>query len=474
MQPDAPGRRLETDAPQCRRPAHAGEPRDPRSGVHRLIGCGRTRRWPPATRGIEAERGRRATAASACELWSSRHRAARLGGGHHVDRRLPLRRVAPVRHRGASASAPSAQRRRAGAAEPGHRRHRRRRGRRRRPARPASASSTWSYLLAAAACLAIVLVPSRDGLPGRQHPRRRRLRRDADRAPTRYVKVVAPPERLGKAMGLWGIYSIVFATAASLAGGMLAESDWRWLFLVVPAMCVLERAADPTPAPAHAAHRLGAGGRVGTGPHRARAWRSLIIGSARRGDSAPGSLLAWALVAGGVLLLVAWAAGRATPARLRRSPCGCSARVPSWPRVLVGIFVNACVRGAGHQPQRLPAVREAGFGARSPPSGCSRSTSSAPPPGSSPDGSSAPAESAAPRHHAERARRGRGLRRPAARAAELGLLGDPARLPAHRLRRERGAHRPGAGHRRRRAGGRLRSGDLLAPDDRPARVLARA
>jgi hypothetical protein len=152
-----------------------------------------------------------------------------------------------------------------------------------------------------------------------------------------FVKVVAPGGSLGKALGLWGMYSIVFATAASLAGGLLAGVDWRWLFLVVPAMCALSallttRLLPPMP-------------RVGAGP--VDLWGLVLIGlglvTVISGFLAvaadPASLLAWGLVAGGGLVLVAW-----VTIELRR-------RVPAFPvrlfrsrpfvgAVLVGVFVN--------------------------------------------------------------------------------------------------------------------------------------
>ena len=102
----------------------------------------------------------------------------------------------------------------------------------------------WSYLLAAAACLAIVLIPS-----GAVYLAGNFLAGVAYgvmlTATYALVKVVAPPAGLGKALGLWGMYSIVFATAGSLAGGVLADVDWRWLFLVVPAMCALSALLTP-------------------------------------------------------------------------------------------------------------------------------------------------------------------------------------------------------------------------------------
>ena len=155
-----------------------------------------------------------------------------------------------------------------------------------------------------------------------------------------FVKVVAPAGSLGRALGLWGMYSIVFAAVASLAGGMLAGVDWRLLFLVVPAMCVPSALLTPRLLP-----RMP---RTGSGP--VDLWGLVLIGlglmTVTTGFLAvatdPGSLVAWALVAGGGLLLVAWVMvelrrhAPAFPVRLFRSRHFVAA-------VFVGLFVNgAC------------------------------------------------------------------------------------------------------------------------------------
>jgi MFS family permease len=197
----------------------------------------------------------------------------------------------------------------------------------------------WSYALGGVAGLAIVLLPSGavyllgNVLAGVAYG----VMLTATYAS---VKVVAPAGSLGKALGLWGMYSIVFATVASLAGGMLADIDWRLLFLVVPAMCVPSALLTPRLVP-----RMP---RAGSGP--VDLWGLVLIGlglvTVTTGFLAvatdPGSLLAWALVAGGGLLLVAWVMvelrrhAPAFPVRLFRSRAFVAA-------VLVGIFVNgAC------------------------------------------------------------------------------------------------------------------------------------
>ena len=193
-----------------------------------------------------------------------------------------------------------------------------------------------SYALAGVANLAIVLIPS-----GAVYLAGTILAGVAYAvmltATYAFVKVVAPARSLGRALGLWGMYSIVFATVASLAGGMLADVDWRWLFLVVPAMCALSALLTPRLVP-----RMP---RVGSGP--VDLWGVVLIGLGLviliagflAVASDPGSLPAWAFVAGGGLVLAAWVLiesrrrAPAFPVRLFRSR-------PFVAAVLVGIFVN--------------------------------------------------------------------------------------------------------------------------------------
>ena len=197
----------------------------------------------------------------------------------------------------------------------------------------------WSYVLGGVAGLAIVLIPSGtvyllgNVLAGVAYG----VMLTATYA---CVKVVAPVGSLGRALGLWGMYSIVFAAVASLAGGMLAGVDWRLLFLVVPAMCVPSALLTPRLLP-----RMP---RTGSGP--VDLWGLVLIGlglmTVTTGFLAvatdPGSLVAWALVAGGGLLLFAWVLvelrrhAPAFPVRLFRSRHFVAA-------VFVGLFVNgAC------------------------------------------------------------------------------------------------------------------------------------
>jgi MFS family permease len=195
----------------------------------------------------------------------------------------------------------------------------------------------WSYLLAAAACLAIVLIPS-----GVVYLAGNFVAGVAFgvmlTATYALVKVLAPPACLGKALGLWGMYSIVFATLGSVAGGLLADVDWRWLFLVVPAMCALSALLTPRLLPR--TPRIGSGPVDVPGLALIGLGLAAVISGLLAVASAPGSVLAWALVAGGALLLVAWMlveSRRRTPAfpvRLFRSR-------PFMAAVLVGIFVNA-------------------------------------------------------------------------------------------------------------------------------------
>ncbi len=162
----------------------------------------------------------------------------------------------------------------------------------------------WSCVLAAGACLAVVLVPATPvylaGVAAAGVAYGVMLT-----GTYAYLAAVAPPGSLGRAIGLWGTSSILVGTAASLAGGMLADVNWRLLFLVVPAMCapamvLLPRLLPPMP-------------RVGRGPVDlcglallALGLAALITGLIAVGAD-PGAPLAWALIAGAAVLLAAWA-----------------------------------------------------------------------------------------------------------------------------------------------------------------------
>jgi len=196
----------------------------------------------------------------------------------------------------------------------------------------------WSYVLAGLANVAIVLIPW-----GATYLAGLFLAGIAYgvmlTATYAYVKVVAPPGGLGRALGLWGMYSIVFGSIASLAGGMLASIDWRLLFLVVPAMCVLSMLLTPRLLPPMV--RVGSAGPVDLpGLILIGLGLMIVISGFLAVATDPGSLLAWALVAGGCLMLAAWvlvelrSRAPAFPVRLFRLS-------PFVAAVLVGVFVNA-------------------------------------------------------------------------------------------------------------------------------------
>lgn len=195
----------------------------------------------------------------------------------------------------------------------------------------------WSYLLATAGCLLVVVAPSGavyllgSVVAGVAYG----LLLSASYA---YVKVVAPPEGLGRALGLWGMSSILVGTAAGLAGGLLAGVDWRLLFLVVPAMCLPGALLTPRLLP-----------RVPrVAPGRLDLWGIVLIGlglvvviaGVLAVAADPGGAVGWALVIGGGLVLAAWALvelrrpAPAFPVRLFGARTFAAA-------VLVGIFVNA-------------------------------------------------------------------------------------------------------------------------------------
>jgi len=195
---------------------------------------------------------------------------------------------------------------------------------------------TWSCVLAAAACLAVALVPVTAvylvgiTLAGVAYG----VMLTGTYA---YLSAVAPPERLGRAIGLWGTSSILIGTAASLAGGLLADAGWRWLFVVVPVLCVPAAALTPRLLP-----RMP---RIRKGP--VDVWGLALLGlglavlitGLLAVATAPGSLVAWGLLAGAVLLLAAWLlverrrTDPAFPVQLFRSRLFLAG-------VLTGLFVN--------------------------------------------------------------------------------------------------------------------------------------
>ena len=376
--------------------------------------------------------------------------AARLGGRHHVDRRLPLGRVAGAGDRGPRPQPVPAQRR----AQP----LRASRSRRRRSPRasPPTASagdgcSCGRTSSPPAPASRSLLVPSGPvylaGIAAAGVAYGVMLT-----ATYAYLDAVAPPGGLGRALGVWGTSSILIGTTASLAGGLLADVDWRLLFLVVPAMCAPARVLLPRAAAAHAAAARRAGGRRGAAAPRPRPGGA--DRRAARGGHGPGHAARL-----GALRRCGGAARRLGAGRAAEQ----GALVPRRPVPLPSVRGRRALRalrerrlrGAGDQPQRLPAVREAGLGA----------ARHLRPAALLPDRRAGVVRRGAPTELRARpalrdrprstGRRGR-VRRPAAARRDLGVLGHPAGVPAHRLRDERGAHRPVAGVRRRGAAGGVR------------------
>ena len=60
-----------------------------------------------------------------------------------------------------------------------------------------------------------------------------------------YVKAVAPDRSLGLGLGLFALFTTVVTTVSTVAGGAFATVDWRWLFLIVPAMCLVSAVLTP-------------------------------------------------------------------------------------------------------------------------------------------------------------------------------------------------------------------------------------
>jgi predicted MFS family arabinose efflux permease len=194
----------------------------------------------------------------------------------------------------------------------------------------------WSCILAAAACLAVVLVPASPvylaGVAAAGVAYGVMLT-----GTYAYLAAVAPPGGLGHAIGVWGTSSILVGTAASLAGGLLADVDWRLLFLVVPAMCLPAAPLLPRLLPRMSRVREGSvdwWGLLLLGLGLALLITGLLVVA-----TDPGLPVAWALLAGATALLVAWVLverRRETPSfpvRLFR----CRLFVAG---VLAGLFVN--------------------------------------------------------------------------------------------------------------------------------------
>ena len=152
-----------------------------------------------------------------------------------------------------------------------------------------------------------------------------------------YVKALAPGKSLGWALGLFGVFTTLICTVTIFAGGMLADADWRWLFLIVPAMCLVSALLTPRMLPAMP--------RVGSGPVDLKglivlgAGMLLLISGLTQATSRPTRPLTWLFVLAGVALMAAWAAierrGRhpSFPVRMFRSRLYLAA-------VLVGLTGN--------------------------------------------------------------------------------------------------------------------------------------
>ena len=194
----------------------------------------------------------------------------------------------------------------------------------------------WAYALAAGASLAVIVVPSGvvylagNALAGAAYG----VFLSATYA---YLTAVVPRASVGRAIGLWGMSSIVIGTVASIGGSLLADADWRWLYAIVPAMCAVAAVLTPRllpPMPRATSGPVDWPGIVLVGLGVV-----LLITGLLAVASDPASLVAWALIAAGVAALAAWVAAElrsrapAFPLRLFRSRLFLAA-------VLSGLFVN--------------------------------------------------------------------------------------------------------------------------------------
>ncbi|MTD56810.1 MFS transporter [Amycolatopsis sp. RM579] len=96
------------------------------------------------------------------------------------------------------------------------------------------------------------------------------------------LAAVTPKERLGRALGLYGAAQAIGQTSAPLAGGLAAESSWRWAFAGTAVVAAV-LTASPLPADDHAPEQ----------PPRLRdAWQPVVVW--------PGIVIfvAWACLAG--------------------------------------------------------------------------------------------------------------------------------------------------------------------------------
>ena len=119
-----------------------------------------------------------------------------------------------------------------------------------------------------------------------------------------YVKALAPGRSLGWALGLFGIFTTLVCTVTVLVGGALADDDWRWLFLMLPAMCAV--AALLTPRMLPVMPKTGGGPVDVAGLAVLGAGMLLLIGGLTQATSAPGEPVTWAVVVAGAALMTAW------------------------------------------------------------------------------------------------------------------------------------------------------------------------
>lgn len=161
-----------------------------------------------------------------------------------------------------------------------------------------------SYVLAVAANLAIFLVPS-----GAVYLGGLLLAGVAYGAMITgsyaYVKAVAPGRSLGWGLGLFGMYMTIVSTVTSLCGGALTAVDWRWLFLVVPVMCVACTVLTPRllpPMPRTDSGPLDLKGLVALGLGMV-----LVILGVSEVTAHPPERSGWILIAAGVTAFAVWA-----------------------------------------------------------------------------------------------------------------------------------------------------------------------
>ena len=119
----------------------------------------------------------------------------------------------------------------------------------------------------------------------------------------------------GTAFGVWGAVVGASAALGPILGGALTELSWRWIFFVNLPVCVLAVVADADrgrggPAAGRAAARRARHRAVH--PRRGRGSSSAWCGRPPTAGRRP---VAWAPIAGGLVVLAVWVAGRAAPRR---------------------------------------------------------------------------------------------------------------------------------------------------------------